>query len=121
MPVRSSYPRGTACWLAHGSTAPAAAAAFYAELLGWTIEPEPGTPSLLATLGGHPVASFGPGPGGWLVCLSGDVTDPPDAWQPRFGPIDLPGCRARRVGAMIEFTGAEAGTGARFPASDREL
>ena len=37
------------------------------------------------------------------------------------GPIDLPGCRARRVGAMIEFTGAEAGTAARFPASDREL
>ncbi|MEW2012606.1 MULTISPECIES: tRNA lysidine(34) synthetase TilS [Microbacterium] len=37
------------------------------------------------------------------------------------GPIDLPGCRARRIGAMIEFTGAEAGTGARFPASDREL
>jgi tRNA(Ile)-lysidine synthase len=26
------------------------------------------------------------------------------------GPIDLPGCRARRVGAMIEFTGAATGT-----------
>ncbi|CAL4858628.1 tRNA lysidine(34) synthetase TilS [Microbacterium sp. MM2322] len=35
------------------------------------------------------------------------------------GPIDLPGCRARRVGAMIEFTGA--GAGAAVPASDRGL
>ncbi|WP_060914937.1 tRNA lysidine(34) synthetase TilS [Microbacterium oleivorans] len=35
------------------------------------------------------------------------------------GPIDLPGCRARRIGAMIEFTGA--GAGPAVPASDRGL
>lgn len=91
MPVRQHYPRGTACWLGYGAKDPVAAAAFYQELFGWRLVPEPGGIGHQAMLGDHPAASFAPTPGqpSWLVCLAGDVAATPPGWRTRFGPVPL--------------------------------
>lgn len=41
MPIRDSYPPGMPCWVDLGTTDPAAARTFYADLFGWTADVDP--------------------------------------------------------------------------------
>jgi uncharacterized protein len=55
-----TYPHGVPCWIETAQPDPALASAFYAELLGWTVEPAPGSGGeyLIASLDGRPAAAI---------------------------------------------------------------
>ena len=76
-----TYPHGVTCWIDTEQPDPAAAAAFYSGLFGWTLTDAvpPGVPGsyLIATLDGRDVAAIGPGggPPAWNTYVAVDDAD----------------------------------------------
>lgn len=78
MSERTEYPPGVPCWVTCLARDPEAAAAFYADLLGWRIAPTGGF--LTATLRGKDVAAIAPLPAGidagaWITQVSTDSAE----------------------------------------------
>src|SRR3954452_3297350 len=75
----AAHAAGTVCWVDIGAPDPAAAAAFYAELFGWTYTDSGADGYRVATLGGRAVSGLGPaedpGPPYWTVVVGVEDID----------------------------------------------
>ncbi|SHF79036.1 VOC family protein [Geodermatophilus nigrescens] len=86
-----TYPHGVTCWIDTEQPDPAAAAAFYSGLFGWTLTDAvpPGAPGsyLIATLDGQDVAAIGPGDGPptWNTYVAVDDADATATAVPGLG------------------------------------
>lgn len=60
MGERTSHPAGSFCWADLVTEDPAAARAFYGQVLGWQFEDLPGTEYTVALVGGRAAAAIGP-------------------------------------------------------------
>ena len=86
-----TYPHGVTCWVDTEQADPAAAAAFYAGLFGWTLTDAapPGASGsyLVATLDGQDVAAISPGEGtaAWHTYVAVDDADAATARVPGLG------------------------------------
>ncbi|WP_206540755.1 VOC family protein [Nocardiopsis potens] len=95
MAEQDRYPAGAPCWVDHSSPDPAAAAAFYGEVLGWEFTPgRPAGHRFTARLGGGEVAGVG-------------MPDPAPADPAQWITYVRVGSADRALGRVVEAGGEE--------------
>jgi uncharacterized protein len=101
MGERTTYPPGTFCWTDLVTSDPDAASSFYADVLGWELEPIPGTEVALARVGGHAVAS--------IAALPDPASRPGFNCYVSVESADATAARARELGGDVALEAGDVG------------